>query len=67
MNDGSYTALADCAQHGLIMVNLRFGKDENGKKIMTRTASIAEEQNKAYVATKHLQWKRKIEAQKSAE
>jgi len=67
MNDGSYTALADCAQHGLIMVNLRFGKDENGKKIMTRTASIAEEQNKAYVATKHLQWKRKIEAQKASE
>lgn len=64
MNDGSYTALADCDQHGLIMVNLRFGKDENGKKIITRTAAIAEEQNKAYVATKHLQWQRKIEAQK---
>lgn len=67
MNDGSFTALADCTQHGLIMVNIRFGKDENGKKIMTRTASIAEEQNKAYVATKHLQWKRKIEAQKATE
>ena len=67
MKDGSYTALADCDQHGLIMVNLKFGKDENGKKIMTRTSSIAEEQNKAYVATKHLQWKRKIEEQKASE
>ena len=67
MQDGSFTALADCTQHGLIMVNIRFGKDENGKKIMTRTASIAEEQNKAYVATKHLQWQRKIAAQKAEE
>lgn len=63
MKDDVYTALADCPQHGLVMVSCQFGKDENGKKIMTRTASVAEEQNKAYVATKHLQWKNKLAAQ----
>lgn len=67
MKDNQYTALADCQAHGLVMVNLRFEKDENGKKIMIRTSSVAEEQNKAYVATKHLQWKRKIEAQNASQ
>ena len=48
---------------------LAYGRPDSvdGKKIMTRTASIAEEQNKAYVATKHLQWQRKIAAQKAEE
>ena len=62
-----YMALADCPQHGLVFVKLAFGKNDEGKRIMTRSATLSEEQNKAYVHTKHLQWAQKIALQQSAE
>ena len=62
-----YMALADCPQHGLAFVKLAFGKNSEGKRIMTRSSSLSEEQSKAYVHTKHLQWAQKIAAQQSAE
>ena len=62
-----YTALADCPQHGLAFVKLAFGKNDEGKRIMTRASSLSEEQSAPYVHTKHLQWRQKIAAQQAAE
>ena len=58
-----YMALADCPQHGLAFVKLAFGKNDEGKRIMTRSSSLADEQSPAYVHTKHLQWAQKVAAQ----
>lgn len=65
--ENQYMALGDCPQHGLAFVKLAFGKNDEGKRIMTRSSSLSEEQNKAYVHTKHLQWAQKIAAQQAAE
>ena len=62
-----YMALADCPDHGLAFVKLAFGKNDEGKRIMTRSASLSEEQSKPYVHTKHLQWAQKIAAQQETE
>ena len=62
-----YMALADCPQHGLAFVKLAFGKNDEGKRIMTRSASLSDEQSPPYVHTKHLQWQQKIAAQREAE
>lgn len=62
-----YMALADCAQHGLAFVRLAFGKNDEGKRIMTRSSSLSEEQSPPYVHTKHLQWAQKIAMQQEAE
>ena len=62
-----YMALADCPQHGLAFVRLAFGKNDEGKRIMTRSSSLSEEQSPPYVHTKHLQWAQKIALQQEAE
>ena len=62
-----YMALADCPQHGLAFVKLTFGKNDEGKRIMTRASSLADEQSPAYVHTKHLQWAQKVAAQQGNE
>ena len=62
-----YMALADCPQHGLAFVKLAFGKNDEGKRIMTRSSSLSEEQSAPYVHTKHLQWAQKIAAQQETE
>ena len=62
-----YVALADCPQHGLAFVKLAFSKNDEGKRIMTRSASLSDEQSLPYVHTKHLQWAQKIAAQQAAE
>lgn len=62
-----YMALADCPQHGLVMIKLVFSKNEEGKRIMTRSAALSEEQSAAYVHTKHLQWAQKVAAQQESE
>ena len=58
-----YMALGDCPQHGLAFVKLAFGKNDEGKRIMIRSSSLADEQSPAYVHTKHLQWAQKVAAQ----
>lgn len=65
--ENQYMALADCEQHGLAFVRLAFGKNDEGKRIMTRSSSLSEEQNKAYVHTKHLQWAQKMATQQAEE
>ena len=62
-----YVALADCPQHGLAFVKLAFSKNDEGKRIMTRSASLSDEQSLPYVHTKHLQWAQKIAAQQAAD
>lgn len=54
------TALADCADHGLLIVEISFSRNEEKQWIARRSVSLSEEQNPAYVATKHLQWARKV-------
>ena len=61
-----YLGLADCPQHGLAFVKLAFGKNDEGKRIMTRSSSLSEEQSAAYVHTKHLQWAQKMAASQAA-
>lgn len=65
--ENKYMALADCPQHGLAFFKLSFGKNDDGKRIMTRAASLSEEQSPAYVNTKHLQWQQKMALQQAAE
>ena len=60
-----YVALADCPQHGLAFVKLAFSKNDEGKRIMTRAASLSDEQSAPYVHTKHLQWAQKIALQQA--
>ena len=65
MPNDQYMALADCPQHGLAFIKLQFGKNDEGKRIMTRSAALSEEQSPAYVQTKHLQWQQKIALQQT--
>ncbi len=65
--ENKFMALADCPQHGLAFFKLTFSKNEEGKRVMIRAASLSEEQNPAYVNTKHLQWQQKMALQKEAE
>ncbi|MBE5787383.1 MAG: exonuclease domain-containing protein [Clostridiales bacterium] len=58
-----YMALGDCPQHGLAFVKMQFGKNDEGKRIVTRSASLSDEQSPAYVHTKHLQWAQKMAMQ----
>ena len=62
-----YMALADCPQHGLAFVKIALGKNDEGKRIMTRSSSLADEQSPAYVHTKHLQWAQKMAIQRESE
>jgi DNA polymerase III epsilon subunit-like protein len=62
-----FMALADCPQHGLAFVKIALGKNEEGKRIMTRSSSLADEQSPAYVHTKHLQWAQKMALQQENE
>lgn len=59
MRDQSWRALADCPVHGLVMVDLIQIQDKNGNQRIRRLAALSEQQNPAYVQTKHLQWARK--------
>ena len=57
------TALADCPDHGLMFVELRFAPDAEGNPCAQRTVSLSDEQSAAYVQTKHLQWTQKLAMQ----
>ena len=59
----NFTALSICPAHGLMSVTLKFKKDEEGKAVVERAISLTEEQDKAYVSTKVLQWNNKIAKQ----
>lgn len=65
--ENKWMALADCPQHGLVFVRLQFGKNDDGKRIMTRSTSLSEEQSAPYVHTKHLQWRQKTAILKEKE
>lgn len=64
--EGRYMALALCPDHGLIFSRLRFFKNEEGRRVMERSVSLSDEQNKAYVSTKILQWRNKLAAQEKS-
>ncbi len=60
-----YMALTECPTHGLEFVRLQFSKKTDGKRTMIRTVEVSDEQSKAYVATKRLQWENKLAKQES--
>ena len=58
-----YTALAKCESHGLYYARLHFYTDEQKVRQAERATALIEEQNKAYVSTKILQWENKLSVQ----
>lgn len=62
MSDYLHRALADCPEHGLVLVDLTLTKNKNGETRVQRRASLSDQQNPAYVRTKHLQWANKVAA-----
>ena len=58
----TWRALADCPEHGLVLVDLVLDENAQGKKQVKRRAALSDQQNPAYVRTKHLQWANKIAA-----
>ena len=61
---GVKTALAQCADHGLMYAQVTFNGSEEEHLIAKRRVFLSDEQNPAYVATKLLQWQQKATAQK---
>ena len=61
---GVRTALADCPDHGLMYAQVTFNTNDKQELIAKRRIYISDEQNPAYVVTKHLQWQQKATAQK---
>lgn len=57
--NGDYMALADCPAHRLYFVVVSIREDA-GKPVAIRSAELSNEQNPAYVKTKHLQWAQKV-------
>ena len=60
---GENIALADCPDHGLMYVRVNFTLNPQGQLEARRSVTLSDEQNPAYVATKHLQWAQKVAAQ----
>ena len=67
MEPGRCRALADCQEHGLLMIDLRLEKDEKGNTRVKRSAMVSDVQSTAYVKTKHLQWANKVAASRQKE
>ncbi len=63
----TYLALADCKKHGLLKSEIQFSPMPQGGYQMTSRVSLSEEQNPAYVRTKHLQWAQKVAKLKEKE
>lgn len=64
LQKGIKTALADCPDHGLIYAQVIFNGHGEEQLIAKRKIFLSDEQNPAYVATKHMQWQQKATAQK---
>lgn len=64
---GLPTALADCPDHGLYFVSVRFERDQDNKLIAHRMTALSDEQSPAYVKTKHLQWAQKVKNHQAQE
>ncbi len=63
--ENKFAALADCPHHGLVISTVERRADPNGKFQYFRTTALSEEQSKAYISTKHLQWKNKVALEKA--
>ena len=61
--ENRYMALAVCPNHGLMNVRIRFLQDEDGKQRIEQCVQLAGKKDKAYIATKILQWQNKLAAQ----
>ena len=64
LQKGIRTALADCPDHGLMYAQVTFGINDKQELIAKRKIFMSDEQNPAYVITKHLQWQQKATAQR---
>ena len=61
-----YMALADCPDHGLVFSTIEKRLLEEDKPVLVRTTSLSDEQSKAYISTKHIQWKNKLLLQEAS-
>ena len=61
-----FMALADCPQHGLVFSTIEKKTIEEGKQTLIRTTSLSDEQSKAYISTKHIQWRNKLKLQETS-
>ena len=62
-NAQKYTALSQCANHGLYYVKMNVITQPDKKRYLERVSALTEEQSPAYVHTKLLQWQQKLAAQ----
>lgn len=60
LKEDIWRALADCPDHGLVLVDLILDKNAEGKARIKRRAALSDQQNPAYIRTKHLQWANKV-------
>lgn len=60
LDKNMWRALADCPDHGLVLIDLVLEVTRDGKRKVKRKASLSDQQNPAYVKTKHLQWANKF-------
>ena len=60
MRDDVWRALADCPDHGLVFVDLMLEVTRDGQRKIKRRATLSDQQNPAYIKTKHLQWAQKL-------
>lgn len=65
--DDTWRALADCPDHGLVLVDLVLDKSAQGRPLVRRRAALSDQQNPAYIKTKHLQWANKVAQLKAKE
>ena len=56
-----YVVVAKCSHHGRMLIRLRFRVDDDGKRLMSRTTAPASAENVAYVHTKQLQARQRLE------
>ncbi|HHT07981.1 MAG TPA: exonuclease domain-containing protein [Clostridiales bacterium] len=56
----TWRALADCPDHGLVLIDMVLETMRDGKNKVKRKAALSDQQNPAYVKTKHLQWANKV-------
>lgn len=60
LRDKTWRALADCRDHGLVFVDLLLDQSPQGEPYIRRRAMLSDQQSKAYIRTKHLQWANKL-------
>lgn len=65
LRDQTWRALAECPDHGLVFVDLMLEYNAKKQPFVRRRAVVSDQQSKAYIQTKHLQWADKLKRNKA--